>query len=146
MTQFKAYLQKIGITTKVLLSRVQFVYDLASRICPEEIEEMFVSDYIDNEGTRQYESVWLFSKGYCMEAENFVTDYSIDIVPLRVKRFEFDVKQYDFKKGTEESRLRLTVQLEEGLFAELRAARENCDVLRDITFKYIKPKLAQPCS
>ncbi len=143
MVKFDEYLNGIGITTIILKDRVNLAYSLASQICPEEIEEVFVSDYIKDDGTREYESVWFFSKGYCMEALNFVTENRIDIVRIKTKRIEVNLKDYDFEKATESSRLQLSIQLEEGLYAELKAAKENCDVLRDITIKYFKPRLAE---
>jgi len=112
-------------------------------MCPEEIEEVFLSDYIKDDGTREYESVWFFSKGYCMEAHNFITENSIDIVPIRTNRLQVDLKDYDFKKATEKSRLRVLIQLGEALQGEIKAAKENCDVLRDITIRYFKPRLAE---
>ena len=144
MKEFKTYLEKIDIKTEALLNRIQLVYDVASEMCPETIEQIFITDYINKENTRAYESIWFFSKGYCMEAKDFVTDYSIDIIPINKKiyRYEIILKDYDFKTATPESRLQLSIQFEEGLFGDLKAAKENCDVLRDIILKYVKPNLA----
>lgn len=142
MIKFEAYLEKIGITTEALLSRIRFVYDVASEMCPEEIEQVFVTDYINKDNTRTYESIWFFSKGYCLEAHNFVTENSIDIVPLsKIYRFEVSFKDYDFKKATPESRLQSSIQFQEQTVGDFKAAKENCDVLRDILLKYIKPNL-----
>jgi hypothetical protein len=137
------YLEKIGITTEVLKSSVESAFKLALQIFPEEIEEIYVSDYIKDDGNREYESVWFFSKGYCAEARNFITEYGIDIVPIKTKRIEINLKDYDFEKATESSRFQLSILLEEGLYAELKAAKNNCDNLRNIMIKYFRTRLAE---
>lgn len=143
MVKLDEYLNRMGITTDILKDRVKLAYSVASQMCPEEIEEVFVSDYIKDDGTREYESVWFFSKGYCIEAHNFITENSIDIVRIKTKRLQVELKDYDFKKATEKSRLRVLILLGEMLEGEIKAAKENCDVLRDITTKYFKPRLAE---
>lgn len=143
MVKFDEYLNRMGITTDILKDRVKLAYSVASQMCPEEIEEVFVSDYIEDDGTREYESVWFFSKGYCIEAHNFITENSIDIVRIKTKHLVVELKDYDFKKATEKSRLRVLILLGEAIQGEIKAAKENCDVLRDITIKYFKPRLAE---
>lgn len=143
MVKLDEYLNRMGITTDILKDRVKLAYSVASQMCPEEIEEVFVSDYIKDDGIREYESVWFFSKGYCIEAHNFITENSIDIVRIKTKRLQIELKDYDFKKATEKSRLRVLILLGETLEGEIKAAKENCDVLRDITIKYFKPRLAE---
>lgn len=143
MLKLDEYLNRMGITTDILKDRVKLAYSMASQMCPEEIEEVFVSDYIKDDGTREYDSVWFFSKGYCIEAHSFITENSIDIVRIKAKRIQVELKDYDFKKATEKSRLQVTILLEETLEGKIKAAKENCDVLRDITIKYFKPGLAE---
>ena len=144
MLKLDEYLNRMGITTDILKDRVKLAYSVASQMCPEEIEEVFVSDYIKDDGTREYLSVWFFAKGYCMEATHkSITENSIDIVRIKTKRLQVALKDYDFKKATEKSRLQVTILLEEMLEGEIKAAKENCDVLRDITIKYFKPGLAE---
>ena len=75
MVKLDEYLNRMGITTDILKDRVKLAYSVASQMCPEEIEEVFVSDYIKDDGTREYESVWFFSKGYCIEGRNFMVGY-----------------------------------------------------------------------
>ena len=142
MAKFDEYLKKVGITP-ALKTRVELARRVASRMCPEEIEDILVNEYVQDDGTRVYESIWFFSKGYCIEAHNFITESSIDIVPIRIKRVQVDFKDYSFVKATEKSRLRVLVLFGEGLEAEIKAAKENCDVLRDIILKYFRPRLTE---
>lgn len=141
MEKFKEYLKKVGITSDVLLERVRFLYDVATKMCPEKIEKLFVDDYITKDKTRAYESIWFFSQGFILEAHNFETDYEIDIVPTKGFRLAMELKDYNFNEATEDSRLRVFMTFAEDISGELKATKENCDVLRDIVLKYIKPKL-----
>jgi len=141
MVEFSTYLKQIDIKTKALTDRIRFVCDVASEICPEEIEQIFIADYIKEDNTRAYESIWFFSERYCLEVKNFETDYNIDIVPIKVYWFEMSLKDYDFKKATQKSRLQVSMIFDGQISGSLKAAKENCDVLRDILLKYIKPNL-----
>lgn len=142
MEQFNEYLRKVDITTKVLSDRVRFLYEAASKICPEKIERIFIDDYINEDKSRGYESIWFFSKRFILEAHDFETKYELDIVPIIVYRLMIELKDYDFCKATEESRMRVSLTFAEDLTGELKAAKENCDILRDIIFTYIQPKFS----
>src|SRR5215475_12716697 len=50
----------------------------------DEIEDVFVSEYRDSNGARNYEGAWFFGGGLAMEARNFLTDreYALDCVRL----------------------------------------------------------------
>ena len=135
------YLEKMGVTTKVLYNRVRFLYDVASKMCPEEIEQIFIEDSIKKDNTREYGSLWFFSKGFILEAHNFEIEYEIDIMANKIIRVELELNNYNLKKAEEGSRLRVYMHLSEDITGELKAAKENCDVLMDIASKYIMPKL-----
>jgi len=139
---FYKYLATIGITTKPLVTRVQFSYDLASTVCPEEIEGIFVCDVIDAEGNRKYTNLWFFSKGYCMESKNFMSEDNIDIMPSQnVVYCQITLRDYDLDRATQEARLTLELGFSHDLYANLQAAGENCQFLRDIALTYFKPRL-----
>lgn len=142
MEKFDKYLEKVGITTRVLSDRVRFLYDIASKMCPEEIEQLFIEDSIKKDNTRAYGSLWFFSKGFMLEAHNFEMEYDIDIMAIKVIRVELKLNHYNLKEAGEKSRLSVYINFLLGdIIGELKAANENCDVLRDIAFKYIMPKL-----
>ena len=143
MEQFiKEYLPKVDITTNTLSERVSFLYEVASKMCPEKIERIFIDDYINEDKSRGYESIWFFSKRFILEAHDFETKYELDIVPIIVYRFLIQLKDYDFCEATEESRMRVFITFGEDMTGELKASKENCDILRDIVFTYIQPKLS----
>ncbi len=54
---------------------------------------------------------------------------------------QIDKENYDFQTATDESRLSVRVFLGEDISAELRAASENCDVLRDIVVTRLRKQM-----
>lgn len=141
-TEFNQYLSKMGISG-VLLEKVRFMYEVASNIFPEEIEQIFVEDSINSEGIRIYESLYFFSKNYIGEARGFSKgESSFAIFPMNIQLSVIELKEYDFVKASDKSRLEMKMYIPvQNLAYMFTAAKENCDVLRDIIIKYIKPKL-----
>lgn len=144
--EFIDYLESIGIKGGVLLDQIKSIYEFHLDMCPDEIVDIFVVDYIDSEGRREYEELLFFSDRYVMDAKGFAEgkDY-FDITPIkgRVEYYEIRKQDYDFKEATEKSRLYLKIRLDTGLSGDFKAAKENCDALRDIILKYVKSNLKE---
>jgi Flp pilus assembly CpaF family ATPase len=143
--RFESYLKKIGMTG-TLRMRAQEIYRFYEALLPDdEITDIFVSEYVDSEGRRQYDSLWLFSSDYIMEASQFVTKDSFDMLRItnRVARWEVVKKDYDFKSATDRSRLTLTIQFADRLSGLLKASMYNCDHLKDMLIKYFLPNMAR---
>ncbi len=139
MKEFLPYLERLGIRTSPLLSRVELLYRLATMVCPEKIEDIYISEYIKDDSTREYESLWFFSKKYCLETHQFINDDNIDIVPLsNLMRVAISAKEYDFKQATSKSRLNVRVQFIMPVEGNLKASGENCDFLNNIILKYFR--------
>ncbi|MEA1992572.1 MAG: hypothetical protein U9N58_10345, partial [Thermodesulfobacteriota bacterium] len=62
--EFIDYLESIGIKGGVLLDRIESIYEFYSEMCPDDIVDIFVTDYIDSDGKREYENLWFFSDRY----------------------------------------------------------------------------------
>ena len=140
--EFITYLESIGIT-KTLHKKIETIHEFYREICPDEITGIFVTDYIKEDGAREYENLWFFSEKYCMEAKLFITKDDFDITPIHkmVNYWKIQKQDYDFKKATEKSRLLLRLDLATDILGEFKAAKENCDYLRDIILKYVVPNL-----
>jgi hypothetical protein len=136
--EFVAYLASVGIVD-ALRQRVESIYDFYRQICPEEVSGLFVTEYIKEDGTREYESLWFFSAGFVMEAKGFVTNDDFDMASLRgrVVHWQIQKSEYDFRNATERSRLHLEFALGDGVGGTLRSSKENCDRLRDVLRRYI---------
>ena len=139
--KFIPYLREVDITSRTLLKRIEFIYILCSDMCPVEIEDIFVDDYTKEDGTREYEDLWLFSNAYCLEAKKFLTTIDLDITPIKKRIVYWTVTAQDFvfKKASEKSRLNLRFKLIQDVRGELKASKGNCDSLQAIINKYIKP-------
>jgi len=143
-TEFTHYLESIGIKARTHLDRIESSYRFYLEMCPDEIMDIFVTDYIDSDGNRVYENLWFFSDRYIMDAKGFaagVEDFVIAPIKGRVAHFKIIKQNYDFKEATDKSRLHLTFYTDTKATATLKASKENCDALRDIIIKRIKPNL-----
>ena len=60
--EFIDYLKLIGITTEEYLNRIETIMEVHSELCQEEIIDIFVDEYIKEDGTREYEDLSLFSR------------------------------------------------------------------------------------
>lgn len=136
--EFTDYLKSIGIS-EALYRRILEIYELYKSVCPEEITEIFVTDYIRDDNSREYENFWCFSNHFWMEARKFAFEDNFDMcfIKKRVLRWEIKKKNYDFKKATQGSRLSLLINIHFIAEGNLRATGENCDRLRDIILKYV---------
>jgi hypothetical protein len=140
--KFRQYLQAVGMT-KTLIARVAQIEQFYRRLCPDELNAVFVSEYVTQDGGRQYESLWFFSESCVMEAKQFLTADDFDIMAWkhRLVYFRLLKTDYDFEAATDKSRMNLTYGDTALYRGELKASRENCDYLRDIYLSLMVPNL-----
>lgn len=131
--------------TKAYLERIGNIYNFYKEISPDEITDIFVSDYIKEDGSREYENLSFFSQKYIKEAKQFRANDDFDNTPIknRITWWNLKMQDYDFKNATEKSRLYLKIMLDTRINGEYKASKENCDHLRDIFLKYIVPNLKE---
>jgi hypothetical protein len=141
--QFTAYLKSIGMSD-VLIRRVETIHKFYQDICPEEITGIFVNDFMKEDGNREYESLWLFSQTYVMEAKSFISKDKFDMTPLhkKVTYWKIEKQDYDFAKATEKSRVNLQIVFCSPIDGIFKASKENCDFLRNVFLKHIMPNLS----
>jgi len=142
--KFTDYLESIGIKAGLLLDRIESIHRFYVEMCPDEIVDIFVTEYIDSDGKREYENLWFFSDRYIMDARGFAAgnnDFLIAPIKGRVAHFRIKKLNYDFKVATDKSRLHLIFQSNTAATANLKASKENCDALRDIILKYMMPNM-----
>jgi hypothetical protein len=144
--EFTSYLESLGITTPIL-ERVESVLSWYSNVVGEEIKDLFVSDYINEEQTRVYEGLFLFSSQSIVEARQFVSNDSYDYTPLpqSVAYWEMRRKDFDLKAAAEKSRLFVSVRLHgsalNDLMADFKASGKNCDRLLELFKQYFAPQI-----
>lgn len=135
---FSRYLKGIGIT-ELFLERSKKLFELFSSLIDEEIMDIFVSEYIDGEGKRNYEDILFFTKSKIIEARQFLTkdDYFFNcILSCPVSGFVILPTEYDFVKATDKSKLNVQVYFRTELLIKVNGSRENCDYLNEILKKY----------
>lgn len=124
--------------------KVKELYDFYTNILSgEEIEDIFVCDYITTDRKRDYTNLWFFTPSYAMECKGFLHQKELDMVPIksRIVRWEIKFNNYDFKETTTESRLSIYCEFSFGVTAELQSTSLNCDKLKNIFLSYIVPNL-----
>lgn len=141
--RIESYLESLNLT-KVAYNRVREVHEFFGIVCPEELRDALISEYITEEGLREYESIWFFSDTYLMEAKDFLHTDHFDLVALKlgVLRWEIQGQDYDYKNATSSSRINLSILLVGSyITGSMRASRENCDALMARVQEYIVPNI-----
>jgi hypothetical protein len=138
------YLQSLNVSQPIF-QRVHNVYDFFREMLPEDVDlvELFVTQYITEEGAREYENLWFFSDEYLMEAKDFLTVDEFDTIALNsnVRRWEIRGQDYNYRRATDKSRIFLHITFSDQIGADLRASQKNCDYLMAILKKYFVPNL-----
>jgi hypothetical protein len=138
-SEFLDYLKSIGLTEPLVI-RIESIFQFYKEFCPEEIEDIFVSDSFNDGGNREYENLLFFSKKYVMEAKQFITkdnfDFTLMEYPLRY--WTIEKQDYDFKASKDTSRLQILVHLnwQSKFIGEFKSSKNNCDHLSSIFRKY----------
>jgi len=139
------YLNSIDINTEILINRIETTLRAARRICPEEIQSIYISDWIQPEGQRAYEHLYLFTNTYIIESANFTTDTNVSIeITVLKDRVKYVLVKYNdyFEKADIASRLSVFFITNGGAF-ELKGAKENCDKLIEVYDKYVRPNISK---
>jgi len=129
--KFVDYLESIDIKEGVLFDQIESIYEFYLELCPDEIVDIFVTDYIDSEGKREYENLWFFSDRYTMEAKGFAMgkdDFDITPIKDRVKYYGIQKQDYDFKEATDKSRLYLNIGWDTEVRGDFKAAKKNLEI------------------
>jgi len=141
MKEYLNYLKTLDINERSpIFKRLSLLYNIGKRICPDKISDIFISEYMNAGGSRQYVSFWLFSENYVLESPQFLKETNMDIIPIKnaVNYCQFNLKDYELVKSTKDSRFTLLAYFAENAFGEFKASGENCNKLLLIFEKYFK--------
>lgn len=143
--EYEAYLDRMGLSSETIRSSCAVIIGHANRLCKEEIREIFIADYYEEDGSRAYGNLWLMSEQYMCEARDFrkVGKYDIDVARIKDAVIYFRVRgeSFDFGVTTKESRLMVECGTESGVSFQLKACGENCSRLAEVIENYIKPNI-----
>jgi len=129
---FEGYLRSISLT-ETLIERVDVLYEMYRSFCPEEINWIFVSDYVTEDGVRNFDELWFFSENYILNSPQFASSdiHTMGKFELPVIAFKLTKQDYDLKKATGKSRIAIEFRTSNWTDAvgDIKASGENCDHL-----------------
>jgi hypothetical protein len=143
--EFIEYLEQLGMK-KPLLDRAESIFEFYQSIGTGDIADIFVSEYVNEEGARTFESLWFFTAKASMEAKNFPSEDHFDYTPLPESTIYWELKKKDFQPTESAEKSRLTVELvfhgsgAASLTGTLKASGTNCEALFAIFKKYFAVK------
>lgn len=140
MINYNDYLADIGITDGVVKDKVEKIiayynkfYDL------EKLKDIFISDYISEDGNRNYTSLWLIYENRICEAKNFITEVDLDSgsYPMNnIVYWNLKSKELIGDEIKDSDRLLLDVIFTTGVTGNFKAAKNNCRHLLRILKTY----------
>jgi hypothetical protein len=142
LEKYKAYLDSIQISSPPLLEKVEECLRDIQHFCPEEIRDIHINDYVQEDGTHQYESVECFTDNFLGCVSSFMQTPVVEIRPWpNDMALELRSTNYDFKKASDQSRLAVTIEFSTFGDWEYKASGINCDHLRDMVLAHVSPRL-----
>lgn len=139
----ETYLRELGMGTS-LIEKGLTLYDEYEAYLSEAINYVFISEYVDDDGNRIYESIWFLTDTLMAEAHEITSDGHGDIVPLGqgLTQVDFSRKNFDLTSATTQSRFRVSVTFDRsGLKGNFKASSENCAHLLTILRDYLLPRV-----
>lgn len=142
------YLESIGMRSDVDIQITKGIFSQASFFCPEELKDIFVSNYNLKDDKQQFKDMWFFSDNYVIEVPNFNKKESpaleLAILSKNVQSMTIETKDFDLsKKAKDNSRLYITFYTFSEWSSEQVAFGHNCETLRNIYNKYLKPNIVR---
>lgn len=144
--EFIEYLNSVGVTG-ALQERAEQVYSFYANFLNWDVQDIFVTEYLEEKGERVFENLWFFSNDMVMEAKSFATEDVWDAVRIKEKIHYFELKKTDFfiegEAFTSESRLIISFSVDRFSSSNLKASKENCIYLAKIFLKYVIPNFVK---
>ena len=133
-----------GLLSRPLQKRIEDLLRRYIQSFQGRLEDMFVSEYM-LDGSPEYESVWFFSRQECAVVMDFVKSDAFDIVRIErtVTYLHVEPRAYDFGIPVGSSRLQVFFKTDNGFAGTLKASGANCEYLRDVMAKYLRPNMRQ---
>lgn len=138
--EFENYCSSVGMGDS-LKQQVSELHDQLRRFIPAlAIEDIFIGEYVTNDGIRQYDTLHFFTSSNVFEIESFVSHPKIGIAKLGPCYLEMSKEDFDLSTPAESSRLKVNVVwAAQGFMLNMQASGENCSMLLNVVQKYILP-------
>jgi hypothetical protein len=143
MNEITNYLMAINISEPIKKRIIEIVDISKAFSLEEQIDDIFISEYKTEDKRREFESIWIFTKTYVMEAKKFRIANEIDIIN-RLRGFDYltiNFDEYDYinNKSKKNSKMSMRAQsIESEMSCVLKASGNNCEYLKNILEKYFR--------
>ncbi len=142
------YLGSIGMRSDVDIQITKGIFSQANFLCPEELKDIFVSNYNQKDDKEEFKDIWFFSDNYLVEALNFNKTESpkleMAILSKNIQSVEVETKDFDLsEKAKDNSRLRIIFYTFSDWVCDQVAFGNNCENLINIYKKYVKPNIVR---
>ena len=146
--KIEEYLKSIGKPSDVDIQIIKGILSQANFLCPEELKDIFVSNYNVTDNKEQFKDVWFFSDNYLVEVRNFNKKESpileLAILSQNVQSVSIEAKDLDLsKKAKDNSWLNIKFYTFSECASDQVASGHNCDIIKKIYNKYIKPNIVR---
>lgn len=137
-----AYLKELG-TTQIEIDRVGEVLEGFRVLYLEPIDDIMVTDYVNEDGARILENLWFMSPSFLMEAKLFLSQDDYDITPYKniVKYIDVKKENFDLRKASAKSRMKVFFLVGTHNNGELKGSQINCEYMCRFVEKYLIPNL-----
>ena len=132
MEQFTDYLESFGLD-ETIINRIKDFCGFYNYVGID-IEEIFVSEYIESDGNRIFENLWFINESSIMEMHNFLNEEDFDFEGLRnIQYWSIQKSNYDnLENPSSDSRMVLTFITGSQRTGRMKASKENCGKLFEI--------------
>lgn len=146
---FNEYLKKMGLVSESCLKKLNDILEFASRLVPEPIEDVFISQSNEeNKKITEWDSLWFFSKKYCLEARQFLVHNDFELYHLEgLRNVRLILENCELSKlSTQPSAdppATLVVEFNpsRGGRCQLYAYGQNCEKLSSLVFKFLQTNI-----
>jgi hypothetical protein len=142
--KFEGYLGLLPLT-RIIKDRIDEIIKLNLKIVDEEINDIFICEFKNNEGVRTYTSLWLFCHNNCIECKTFLHSYDFDITPYfkKVDYCSITSSEFDFENTSEISSVKVHFRFATGISGDLIGTEQNCLKAFEIYKRFIIPNLVK---
>jgi hypothetical protein len=140
-SELTSYLEALG-APEALRARIDDLVGSYETVLEEDVGAWFVSEYLEEGGERTFESLWLFTETYLMEAELLGAEEDhFDFVPFKagITRIAIDKRSFNLKEPTAASRMTVETWMADRQYSVMRATGDNCAALLEILQTVLLP-------
>jgi hypothetical protein len=134
--RFQAYYDKIQVSEQHQ-NRDDEIFSKFAPILSEEVEDIFVTNIVDAQGTKIFNNLWFFTKSVFCESKSFLVQNNLDF--LRKEKMNYFEMSYQDIHESKTELLMLKLYFQSPIMAQLTATGSNLECLQQIILKHVKP-------